>query len=100
MPPELPPALGTNDAGCRRAVHMFGLGRVQRGIRRAFLAQPDRPLLTRELAEWCFPRVTKLENKHLVSICRACRRMAIVRVGREWRGRFSRTPGGVLWRTK
>jgi hypothetical protein len=49
-----------------------GMGRVQRAIWRALVASNGRPLSTRELAAWAWPRLKgEPENKHLSSICHA-----------------------------
>jgi hypothetical protein len=74
-----------------------GMGRVQRAIWRALVASNGRPLSTRELAAWAWPRLTgELQNKHLSSICHAAARVA-ARAHRAWRGRFSKTKGGRYW---
>src|SRR5215510_1294553 len=71
-------------------------GRVQRQIRRAFLAHPDRELSTSELILfWCFPRLAgkgAIRNDHIRSTTRAAQRVA-VRVRRD-------RPGGVVWRAR
>jgi hypothetical protein len=74
-------------------VHKSSLGRVQRGIWRAFTANPGRLLSTRELAAWGFPRLQgELQNKHPVSLCRAARRVAVrVRRGSSRRRRLARS---------
>jgi hypothetical protein len=81
--------------------------RVQRGIRRAFVAYPDHEFTTRELLEWTHPRArgwrrprkgnplparARDRDNHCRAIRRACDQLA-VRVGRRW-------PDGVVWRLK
>jgi hypothetical protein len=58
-------------------VHMKGRGRVQRAVRRALVASGGKPVSTRTIASWAYPRlVGKLQNKHLAAICRAARTKA------------------------
>lgn len=65
---------------------MFGLGRIQTRVRRAFYAYPERVFYTEELAEWAYPRLKgPLERKHRWAIVRAAKRVA-VRDGRDYRG--------------
>lgn len=63
------------------------MGRVQRAIWRAFIANPGRELSTEELVRWAFPRLTgAIEKKHRVSVLRASYLVAeVVRYG--WRTR-------------
>jgi hypothetical protein len=69
---------------------LSGLGRIQKRIRRAFLAHPDRLYRTVELVRWAYPRLTgEIEDWHRGNICRAAETVA-VRVRRD-------RPGGVVW---
>jgi hypothetical protein len=70
-----------------------GHGRIQRQVRRAFIAHPDRQFTTAELAAWCYPHMTAApQRKHRWAIVRAAQAMA-VRVGRRW-------PGGVIFKAR
>jgi hypothetical protein len=70
---------------------MPGLGRVQRGVRRALIAHPTRT--TRQLADWCYPRLQgPLEVKHFVGIWRACQRVAVKVGGGRVFGSRTRDP--------
>jgi hypothetical protein len=74
------------------------IGRIQRGIRRAFIVRPG-VWTTRELLEWTHAlRLYQGRRSHRErhNYCRAIRRAAermCERVGRRW-------PGGVLWRLR
>ena len=69
---------------------MSGLGRIQRGIREAFLAYPNREFRTIELVSWCYPRlIGKPQLKHRCTIVRAAK-MVARRVRRD-------RPGGVVF---
>jgi hypothetical protein len=59
------------------------LGRVMHQCRRALIAAAGRPLLTRELLAWVYPRVEHYECWHYWSIYRAAPRYAI-KDGRTW----------------
>jgi hypothetical protein len=61
------------------------LGRVQRQIRRAYLADPASTLHTVELAAWCYPHVREVRRKHRWAIVVSAKRVA-VRLGRDKRG--------------
>jgi hypothetical protein len=68
------------------------LGKLQRRILRAFIAEPGRKT-TAELARWCYPRLTgELLNKHRYCVRLAAQRVAD-RVGRTY-------PGGFIWELK
>ena len=70
---------------------MDRLGKVQRRIKRAFIAHPDREFTTAELAAWTYPRLRERpERKHRWAIVRAAESVA-ARVRRD-------RPGGVVWR--
>ncbi len=64
---------------------------------RALIASRGRPLTTREIAVWAYPRVKVIERKHMQSAWRACRRFlepAGWRSGqRLWKERY---PGTFL----
>jgi hypothetical protein len=73
------------------------IGRVQRGILRAFILAPERT--TRELMEWTHTlalyrgRQSRWQrHDYAKSIRRAADRIA-VRIGRRW-------PDGIIWRAK
>jgi hypothetical protein len=74
------------------------IGRVQRGIRRAFIAD-DREWSTRQLMAWTHVRAlyegrSTYRERHYYArdIRRAADRLAI-RVGRRW-------PDGIIWRLR
>jgi hypothetical protein len=75
------------------------IGRVQLRVRRAFLANPNRELTTRELMEWTHAgRLYQGQDSHRErhNYCRAIRRAAErygERVGRV-------RPAGNVWRLK
>ena len=72
---------------------MPGLGKIQRRIKRAFVANPGALLTTGFLIDWSFPRRTEpIGFKHRVSLWRAAPAVAD-RVGRTY-------PGGFIWRAK
>jgi hypothetical protein len=72
---------------------MPGLGRVQRGIWRAFAARPGSRLTTVDLVAWAYPRLRgEPKNKHRHCIRQAAPHVAD-RVGRTY-------PGGFIWREK
>ena len=62
-----------------------GLGAVQRGIRRAFLANPDRVFHTTDLLPWAYPRLKEFRRQHRWWIVVAAKRVA-VRLGRDKHG--------------
>lgn len=65
---------------------MPGLGPIQKRVRRAFFAYPDRLYRTADLAAWCYPRLKgEPQRKHRWAIVRAARAVA-ERVGRDGRG--------------
>jgi hypothetical protein len=77
--------------------HRYRIGRVQRGVRRAFLLAPE--WTTRELMEWTHAlalyrgrRSRWQRHDYAKSVRRAADQVA-VRLGRRW-------PDGVLWRLK
>lgn len=73
-------------APATRLVDWYGLGPIQRRIRRAFVTNPDRQFHTVELVALCYPRLTgKPARKHRWAICRAAKRVAH-RVGRDSQG--------------
>jgi hypothetical protein len=73
---------------------MKRIGRVQRGVQRAFLVFPGRSFTTRELLAWTHPRGIGRSLRDRRNYCRAIRRVAdqvATRVGRRW-------PDGLVWR--
>jgi hypothetical protein len=71
-------------------------GRVQKGVRRAFLIEPCREWTTRDLLSWTHPRGVGRPLRDRRNYCRAVRRVADElgeRVGRRW-------PEGVTWRAR
>ena len=82
---------------CPPKNHRYRIGRVQRGVRRAFLVAPE--WTTRELMEWTHAfalyrgrRSRWQRHDYAKSVRRAADQVA-VRLGRRW-------PDGVLWRLK
>jgi hypothetical protein len=72
-------------------VSLYGAGKIQRRVWRAFVANPDLELTTTELASWAYPRLTERPLKrHRTAIVRAAERVA-ERVRRD-------RPGGVVFR--
>ena len=65
------------------------LGRIQRRIRCAFLANPESLLKTTELVRWAYPRLTAPPSKwHRWAVQRAARKVARqVKSGGRGRGR-------------
>jgi hypothetical protein len=53
------------------------VGRVQRQVRRAFIASNGRALTTAQLARWCYARGGRLQPWHYRNIKQAARRWAI-----------------------
>jgi hypothetical protein len=64
---------------------MFGLGRAERGTRRALIACWPNPARVNDLLEWTYPRVDKPKRWHRTSVHRAVKRWAIV-VGKTGNG--------------
>jgi hypothetical protein len=72
---------------------MPGLGKIQRRIVRAFVANQRGPLTTADLIRWSFPRRTEpIGFKHRISAWRAAKAVA-VKIGRTY-------PGGTVWQLK
>jgi hypothetical protein len=72
---------------------MPGLGKIQRRIKRAFIANPGKPLTTGDLARWCYPRWNEpVHSKSQMPVRRAAEAVA-VKIGRTW-------PGGYIWVAK
>ena len=46
------------------------LGRIKRQVRRAFIANDDRPLTARDLLAWCYPRLKRFLHWHRWSLRR------------------------------
>src|SRR5262245_45307724 len=89
-----PPAANMASYGLLSA--MKRIGRVQRGVRRAFLVRPRHSLSTRELLAWSHPRLARAPLRERRNACRAVGRAAeqlAIRVGRRW-------PDGLLWRAR
>ncbi len=59
------------DEDRRRAI-----GRVQRQVRRAFIASAGEPLRIGQLLRWCYPRQARFKRWHRNSVRRAARRFA------------------------
>ena len=53
------------------------VGRVERQVRRAFIASHGQPLLTADLMHWAFPRATRYEPWRYWSVHRAAKKFAI-----------------------
>lgn len=72
---------------------MTALGKLQRRIWRAFVANPGGQLTTGELVRWCYPRMTgRALNKHRFATRRAADVVAD-RVAVGWRG-------SIVWKAK
>jgi hypothetical protein len=81
------PADGSNVS----VASLYGAGKVQRRVWRAFIANPGLELTTAELARWAYPRLSgEPLHKHRLAIVRAAERVA-ERVRRD-------RPGGVVFR--
>lgn len=52
------------------------IGRVQRQIIRAFIASNGQPLVTRELIQWCYPRLDRFQDWHRWNTRRAALKVA------------------------
>ena len=61
------------------------VGKVQRGVRRALIVSDGVPLPTASLLPWCYPRLTRFEQKHYVALWRGAQKFAI-RIGRCGKG--------------
>jgi hypothetical protein len=59
-----------------------GVGRVQRQIMRAVIANPHTELCTADLLRWAYPRLTEYKWHHWYCVRRAAERVA-VHVGRR-----------------
>jgi hypothetical protein len=58
-------------------------GRVMRAVRRALIAASGRPLTTRDLLRWAYPKLERFQCWHYWSIYRTAPRYA-VKDGRYW----------------
>jgi hypothetical protein len=58
-------------------------GRVRRAVRRALIAAGGRPLMTRDVLAWAYPRLERFKCWHYKSVYRAAPRYAVKR-GRVW----------------
>ena len=66
------------------------LGKIQKRIKRAFIANPDRELTTAELVEWAYPRQHTAEHWQRWNVKRAAAKVArLVRKGAGGRGHCS-----------
>lgn len=68
-----------------------GPGRVERAIKAAFDAEPNRVFTTEYLCAHVYPGATKIEKKHRVSLIRAAKR--VVQRERNWRMTRTHMPG-------
>jgi hypothetical protein len=58
------------------------IGRLQRQIRRAFIAAGGMPVRTRQLLRWCYPHLNRFERRHRVSMYQVAPRFAVnIKVG-------------------
>lgn len=72
---------------------MPGLGKIQRRIQRAFVANPGARLTTGDLVRWSYPRWTEpVHSKSQMPVRRAAEAVA-VKIGRTY-------PGGFIWELK
>jgi hypothetical protein len=78
---------------------MNGSGRWLRQVRRAFICDPGRLWSTGELLRRVSPRGPRFDIYEYARIRRAAAIFATA-IRYERRGRFSRSPGGLLWRAK
>lgn len=71
-----------------------GPGRIERAIKGAFDAEPQRVFTTDELCAQVFAGAPRIEKKHRVSLIRAAKRV----IAREenWRMARARMPGAPL----
>jgi hypothetical protein len=88
-------ASAMTDGAVPASVSPRGLGKVQRGVWRCFIAFPAKDLTTADLVGFCYPRLEgKPGRPEWVAIRRAAEKVAV---------RVSRThtrPGGIVWRAK
>jgi hypothetical protein len=80
-------------------ISVYRIGRVERQIRRAFIASDGRPLLTIDLMRWVFPRVSHYEAWRYWSVHRAATKCA-VKVGRCGKGNLWQPNNQLLARIK
>ena len=81
------------NAGLGRLIQMPGLGKIQRRIQRAFIANPGARLTTGDIIRWCYPRRRgPIRWQHYLSARRAAEAVAVI-VGRTY-------PGGFIWMGK
>ena len=72
------------------------VGRIQRQIRRAFIASGGRPLRIAVLLPWCYPRLSVFKPWHRTNVHRAARRFAI-RVGKHGRANIWGPAPDATW---
>jgi hypothetical protein len=79
--PTMPTRADRNQFPCKN--HSFRVGRVQRQIKRAFIASNGQPLTSTELLRWCWPRERR--RWHYKELMVAASRFAR-RIGRSQTG--------------
>jgi hypothetical protein len=67
-------------------------GKLQKRIRRAFIANPGAELTTGDLRHWCYPRLTGSKRNQRFAIRLAAQAVAVP-VRRGWKG-------SIVWRAK
>jgi hypothetical protein len=85
-------------AGCA-AMNARG-SRVLHRVNRAFVALGDQLVATGTLVRMVWPRRSWFRPWHYQRAKRAAVELGAEVVGHERRGRFSRSPGGLLWKLK
>ncbi len=75
---------------------MNGPGRFRRRVWQAFVASPDKLWTTGELVRRARPRREQFNRNEYTRVRQAAAEFAEP-VGYARRGRFSKTPGGLLW---
>ena len=61
------------------------IGRIQRQVRRAFIASRARPLMIGDLLRHCYPRIAKHKTWHRWNVHRAAGKFAVL-LSRDRRG--------------
>jgi hypothetical protein len=74
--------------------------RVLHRVNRAFVALGDQLVATGTLVRMVWPRRSWFRPWHYQRAKRAAVELGAEVVGHERRGRFSRSPGGLLWKLK
>ena len=67
-------------------------GKLQKRIRRAFIANPNAELTTGDLRHWCYPRLTGSKRNQRFAIRHAALEVAVP-VRRGWKG-------SIVWRAR